>query len=414
MEMNISTNPQVTTSINTSGTSSALKTQKDNDVKFVDELDSLSAKNEEQDKINTQKEVDEVKKEEEQIPEEDVKNDCETENSDKASETSEKDSDSQKNKLTNKDSKDKLEKENDDLKINDIMTGLKNAVEEISKVKNPTESDNHIEHSGLNKDNDKKKEDNTLINNDMNIQETQDLFAQQMGSNMNFNTEGQPFKDFIESKKSELEANRQDLAEEAAILSTMSENIAIAQKNMALNKSEILMQQTEPAENSNLEKTKTISNEQGIKKVDSKTNVTVETIVKYDNIIMDKNDVEFFSKLVENGSVDMNTLTTSQAAKSSHISKTLADMLAKSMQDNQPVRIDFDNNISVIIKVSKNGKISADFLPSSQVAEAYLKENLPLLRQRFDDNNIEYDELNQRKQKQDEDRDNRKKGRKDE
>ena len=31
MEMNISTNPQVTTSINTFGTSSALKTQKDNE-----------------------------------------------------------------------------------------------------------------------------------------------------------------------------------------------------------------------------------------------------------------------------------------------------------------------------------------------------------------------------------------------
>ena len=75
--------------------------------------------------------------------------------------------------------------------------------------------------------------------------------------------------------------------------------------------------------------------------------------------------------------------------------------------------IDFDNNISVIIRISKDGKISADFLPSSQVAEAYLKENLPLLRQKFDDNNINYDELNQRRQKQDE-RNNRKKGRDDE
>ena len=66
-----------------------------------------------------------------------------------------------------------------------------------------------------------------------------------------------------------------------------------------------------------------------------------------------------------------------------------------------------------IIKVSREGKISADFLPSSQVAEAYLKENLPLLKQRFDDNNIEYDELNQRKQRQDDNKD-RKKGSKDE
>ena len=88
-------------------------------------------------------------------------------------------------------------------------------------------------------------------------------------------------------------------------------------------------------------------------------------------------------------------------------------MLAKSMENNQPVRIDFDNNISVIIRVSRNGKISADFLPSSQVAEAYLKENLPLLRQRFDDNNIEYDELNQRNSRE-QDRQNRKKERENE
>ena len=66
-------------------------------------------------------------------------------------------------------------------------------------------------------------------------------------------------------------------------------------------------------------------------------------------------------------------------------------MLAKSMENNKPLRIDFDNNISVIIKISRDGKITADFLPSSQVAEAYLKENLPLLRQKFNENNIEYD-----------------------
>ena len=84
------------------------------------------------------------------------------------------------------------------------------------------------------------------------------------------------------------------------------------------------------------------------------------------------------------------------------------------MNDNKPVRIDFDNNISVIIKISRNGKISADFLPSSQVAEAYLKENLPLLKQMFDENNIDYEELNQRKQQKQDTQDNRKKGRKDE
>ena len=81
------------------------------------------------------------------------------------------------------------------------------------------------------------------------------------------------------------------------------------------------------------------------------------------------------------------------------------------MNDNQPIRINFDNNISVIIRISREGKLTADFLPSSQVAEAYLKENLPLLRQRFDDNNIEYDSLNQRERKEQNRENNKKKGR---
>ena len=221
-----------------------------------------------------------------------------------------------------------------------------------------------------------------------------------MNANMNFNSDAQPFANFINNQNEQkLNSSDKDLEEENAILSTMSENIAMANKNRILNE----------AEAQNNQRVKTVSDSQGIKKVDKQSNVTLETVVKYDTVVMNKDDVDFFAKLVENGQTDMTQAT----QKSVHVSKTLADMLAKSMKDNQPVRIDFDNNISVIIKVSRDGKISADFLPSSQVAEAYLKENLPLLKQRFDDNNIEYDELNQRQRKQD-DKENRKKEQKDE
>ena len=156
---------------------------------------------------------------------------------------------------------------------------------------------------------------------------------------------------------------------------------------------------------------KTVTNSTSIKKVDTKSNITVETVASFDDIAMSKNDVDFFAKLVENG---QNGISTKETAEASQVSKTLADMLAKSMNDNKPIRINFDNDISVIIKVGKDGKISADFLPSSQIAEAYLKENLPLLRQKFEDNNIDYEELNHREQKQNEKDENQKKGRKDE
>ena len=129
---------------------------------------------------------------------------------------------------------------------------------------------------------------------------------------------------------------------------------------------------------------------------------------------MNEADVEVFANLVENKEIDMNNLAPQALEKSVKVSKTLADMLAKAKEDNQPLRINFDNNISIIIRISRDGKISADFLPSSQIAEAYLKENLPLLKQRFDDNNISYGELNQRENRNKNKDNNRKEGRKNE
>ena len=183
--------------------------------------------------------------------------------------------------------------------------------------------------------------------------------------------------------------------------------------NNFANKNTLLENSTEYSEKDTVEqaKTKTVTSSDGIKKVDTKTNITVDNIVNFDEIAVTKNDVDFFAKLVENG---QNNVNSKQDLASSQVSKTLADMLTKAMNENKPIRINFDNDISVIIKVSRDGKISADFLPGSQIAEAYLKENLPILRQKFDDNNIDYDELNHREQKQNERNENQKKGRKDE
>lgn len=322
----------------------------------------------------------------------------------------------------------------DEPKIKDAIGGLQETFKEFDKLSQKNEKNNILLKDKTLSVDEKKKEENELIDNNINIPEKPEQQLPQMNANMNFNSNGQPFSAFVENtnndENSQLSATEADLAEESAILSTMSENMAIAQKNMLLNKTN--KQEVQPAQQEkqvqpinaleqavqveeqadSAQKTKTVTNEQGIKKVDVKTNVTTETIVKFDEVAMNKNDVEFFANLVKNGSVDMNSVQNAQ--KSSQVSKTLADMIAKSMQDNQPIRINFDNDISVIIKVGKNGKISADFLPSSQVAEAYLKENLPILKQRFDDNNIDYEELNHRKQEQQDDRNNRKKGRKDE
>lgn len=404
--MNIDTQSKIT-SVNSSNTTS--KTQKKSDTKFSDELKNVSKTNSKEE-VKDDKEI-KADSNEEVKNEKDIKTDFkeEVKSENKLDEKVEK---------SEKETQETGEKASNEDNIEDVIGGLQQTVEELNKLNQKNDKTNFE----LKKDtlsDDKDREDNTLIDNNINIKDKTEQQLPQMNANMNFNSNGQPFSAFVENtnNNNQLSASETDLAEEKAILSTMNENIAIAQKNMLLNKTnkeekpEVAVQ-TEIQQEEQAPKTKTVTNEQGVKKVNVKTNITTETVVKFDDIAMNKNDVEFFANLVENGSVDMNSIQ--HAQKSSQVSKTLADMIAKSMQDNQPIRINFDNDISVIIKVSKNGKISADFLPSSQIAEAYLKENLPILKQRFDDNNIDYEELNHRKQEQQDDRNNRKKGRKDE
>lgn len=272
-------------------------------------------------------------------------------------------------------------------------------------------TENLLKNTKISDDNKDNKE-NILINNDMNVNENKDKLPA-MNMNMNFAGNGQPFSSFMANDKinneKQLANNLKDLAEEAAIMSTMAENIAIANR---ISQSKLLNNQDlNTSEKINTQATKI--NENGILKLDKESGIIVDTVVKYDNVIMNKSDVEFFVNIVNNNAQNLDSLSSEALEKNIGVSKTLADLIAKSMNENKPFRIDFDNNISIIIKITRDGKLSADFLPSSQVAEAYLKENLPLLKQRFDENNINYGELNQRNQR-DKNKDNQRKGRNDE
>jgi hypothetical protein len=280
------------------------------------------------------------------------------------------------------DAKSSEEPVSDEDNLDKALDDLNNVVDEFNQ------SDEKL--SGEVKKEEISDDNKNVINKDYNINDNKDLLPQ-MNPNMNFMGNGQAFSSFMNNENKSpnkhengyLGSSKQDLLEEKAILSTMAENIAIANKNNALNN------------------TQTVSN---------KNSTTVENMIKFDYIIMNQADVEVFVKLVENGGLDMNSISSKNINGNIQISKTLADMLLKAKENNQPLRIDFDNNISIIIRISRDGKISADFLPSTQIAEAYLKENLPLLKQRFDENNIEYESLNQ-KERRNSEKEDKKKGR---
>lgn len=391
--MNIDTNQKVNKVQNAT---TSVKPQKTSDTKFADELSSMSSKVEE-------KNNDEIHAEENVTTKEAPK---------------------EETLLNPQNEPQKQTLDNDENEIEEVIDGLSNIVVEMN---------NKLEQTSNLPENTIKDVVNASLTEEGNVMPEKNGINEKISDNNDKNIFKDELKETIitvEAPKTEQlpetmpvvnQVNTNEIGQELNAIAPESSNIKNIKEETKNTDKKITQIDMEEQSFSNLEqenengqieqKVKTVTNSSGIKKVDTKTNITVETIAKLDEIAMTKDDVEFFAKLVENNG---NNLNAKEVANSSQVSKTLADMLAKSMNDNKPIRINFDNDISVIIKISKDGKISADFLPSSQIAEAYLKENLPLLKQRFDDNNINYDELNHREQKQNDRNDNRKKGRKDE
>ncbi|MDD3435865.1 MAG: flagellar hook-length control protein FliK [Candidatus Gastranaerophilales bacterium] len=133
---------------------------------------------------------------------------------------------------------------------------------------------------------------------------------------------------------------------------------------------------------------------------------------------MDNNDITFFVNLVENQQMTAQTsqvnnqntvnnnfaeIKTEATQQTVQVSQTLLDALNNSMQTGKPVRIDFDKDIAVIIRVDKDGNLSANFIPGNAAVENYLRNNIASLRQSFDQQNLPYNELsysNKQKQEQ--------------
>ena len=124
-------------------------------------------------------------------------------------------------------------------------------------------------------------------------------------------------------------------------------------------------------------------------------------------IKMTEADAKFFNNLVEANqqAVDVkaaeqnNLLKDVESAQAAKVSKTLLNALKESQETNKSFRVDFDKDISVVLRVSKNGQISAEFLPGDEAVEQYLRTNIPLLKQKFSDEGLEYNNLSYRQSK---------------
>ena len=83
----------------------------------------------------------------------------------------------------------------------------------------------------------------------------------------------------------------------------------------------------------------------------------------------------------------------SQVKQSAQISQTLLNALMTAKENNQPLRIDFDQNISVILRVGKDGALAANFIPGDKAVEQYLRNNIESLKATFRENDLPYSDL---------------------
>ena len=120
---------------------------------------------------------------------------------------------------------------------------------------------------------------------------------------------------------------------------------------------------------------------------------------------MNETDAEFFIDLTKTESVNIQSINAqaqnmldngaqfSEVKQNVQVSQALLDALSQARENNQPIRIDFDQNISVILRVGRDGAISAQFIPGDKAVEQYLRNNIDSLRNTFDEQELPYSEL---------------------
>lgn len=126
----------------------------------------------------------------------------------------------------------------------------------------------------------------------------------------------------------------------------------------------------------------------------------------YDTDTIENVDAMFFLNISNQGNAvnlkvndDLSVIDASNY-KTMEVSKTLGDLILKAQENNKAVRLDFDDHVTVVLKVSREGKIDATFIPQDKEVEKYLRNNIDYLKVRFDEQSIAYSNISYKPYKQ--------------
>ena len=125
----------------------------------------------------------------------------------------------------------------------------------------------------------------------------------------------------------------------------------------------------------------------------------------YSSISMTESDADFFINLTQKNDVSVQNITAQaqnmlnqgvearEVKQNVQISETLLNAINIARENNQPLRIDFDQNMSVIMRFGKDGAIAANFIPGDKAVEQYLRNNIESLKNTFRENDLPYSDL---------------------
>ena len=120
-----------------------------------------------------------------------------------------------------------------------------------------------------------------------------------------------------------------------------------------------------------------------------------------------KEDINFLTTCFENPSITLNNLNFQNlqanlavqnqnnqvSYKSFNVSKGLFNLIEYSFKSQKPVRLDFNGNSSVILKMNNDGKLIAEFISNDKAMEYLLKSSIPNLKDKLDTEGIPYEEI---------------------
>lgn len=74
-------------------------------------------------------------------------------------------------------------------------------------------------------------------------------------------------------------------------------------------------------------------------------------------------------------------------------SKSVLNLIEYAYTSNRPIRIDFASDLAVILRIDKQGRVSAEFISSDKAMEFLIKTNIPNLKQKLDSSGIKYKKI---------------------